>query len=166
VASQPLVYYQITTVTGNRRGAGTDANVHVILYGENGDSGKRPLEGAGNCFEKGRSDTFGIEAIELGTIKRITIGHDGTGFGSGWFLDKVIVKSFSLKKEWYFLCGKWLDKSEDDGKIERDLFAQDQDGVASQPLVRYQVAITTGDRRGAGTDANVFVTVYGDKGTQ
>lgn len=26
--------------TGDRRGAGTDANVFIVLYGENGNSGK------------------------------------------------------------------------------------------------------------------------------
>ena len=62
------------------------------------------------------------------------------------------------------MCGRWLDKSEDDGLIERDLDAQDADGVASEPLVRYKVAVTTGERRGAGTDANVFIQVYGKKG--
>lgn len=32
---------------------------------------------------------------------------------------------------------------------------QEQDGQASTPLVGYRVAVTTADRRGAGTDANV-----------
>ena len=52
------------------------------------DSGKRKLEGQGNLFERAQRDSFGIECVELGAIKRITIGHDGSGFGSGWFLDK------------------------------------------------------------------------------
>jgi hypothetical protein len=164
VATAPMAYYKVTTVTGDRRGAGTDANVYIILHGDQGDSGKRKLEAPGNCFERGHSDNFGFEAVELGNIKKITIGHDGAGFGSGWFLDKVVVQSMSLKKDWYFLCGRWLDKSEDDGKIEREIDASDADGVASQPLVRYKVAVTTGDRRGAGTDANVFIVVYGKNG--
>ena len=50
----------------------------------------------------------------------------------------------SLKKEYYFLCGRWLDKSEDDGLIERELVAQEADGVACEPLIRYKVAVTTG----------------------
>jgi hypothetical protein len=134
------------------------------VYGENGDSGKRKLEGSGNLFERSRSDNFGFECVELGNISRVIIGHDGSGVGSGWFLDKVIVKSVSLKKEWYFLCGKWLDKGEDDGKIERELVASEQDGVASKPLTRYSVSVTTGDRRGAGTDASVYIQVYGKSG--
>lgn len=60
------------------------------------------------------------------------------------FLDKVIVKSESLKKEWYFLCGRWLSKDHEDNQIARELVAQDEDGVAAAPLVRYKVAVTTG----------------------
>jgi hypothetical protein len=40
-------------------------------------------------------------------------------------------------------------------KIERELRAQEDDGQASTPLVGYRVAVTTADRQGAGTDANV-----------
>lgn len=53
----------------------------VILHGEKGDSGKRALESAGNNFERGRVDTFGIELLDIGDLTKITIGHDGSGFG-------------------------------------------------------------------------------------
>jgi hypothetical protein len=62
------------------------------------------------------------------------------------------------------LCGKWFDKSEEDGQIERDVPATGQDGKASTPLVSYKISVVTGDRHGAGTDANVFIQVFGDKG--
>jgi PLAT/LH2 domain len=69
--------------------------------------------------------------VELGAITKIVIGHDGNsltcmfraklclgaGFGAGWFLEKVVVKSESLAKEWFFLCGRWLDANQDDGKV-------------------------------------------------
>jgi lipoxygenase homology domain-containing protein 1 len=32
---------------------------------------------------------FGVECADLGNLTKIRIGHDGAGFGSGWFLDKV-----------------------------------------------------------------------------
>lgn len=38
--------------TGDKRGAGTDANVYVILFGENGDSGEKYLDDAKNNFER------------------------------------------------------------------------------------------------------------------
>ena len=37
-------------------------------------------------------------------------------------LDKVEIDAPALGKRWYFPCGRWLDKGEDDGQIERELF--------------------------------------------
>ena len=97
--------------TGDKRGAGTDANVYIILHGESTSTAKYKLESTGNNFERGRVDTFGIESIDVGELKKITIGHDGTGLGSGWFLDNVVVKDQTFRnKEYKFQCGKWLDK--------------------------------------------------------
>ena len=36
-------------------------------------------------------DRFKLRAVHLGDIQKITIGHDGKGAGSGWFLEKVVV---------------------------------------------------------------------------
>lgn len=33
-----------------------------------------------------------IEALDMGRVYKIRIGHDGTGIGAGWFLEKVDVK--------------------------------------------------------------------------
>ena len=47
--------YELTTFTGNRFGAGTDSNVFVILYGDNGNTGRKILEHNGaNDFERGQ----------------------------------------------------------------------------------------------------------------
>lgn len=37
-------------------------------------------------------DVFHIEAVSLGELKKVTIGHNKAGTDPGWFLDKVIVK--------------------------------------------------------------------------
>ena len=42
--------------TGDVSGAGTDANVSIILYGTLGDTGNRPLKQKGrNLFERGQT---------------------------------------------------------------------------------------------------------------
>lgn len=94
-----VVKYKVSVRTGDKRGAGTDANVFIILHGETGDTGKRSLESAGNNFERGRVDIFGIEAVDIGELTKVTIGHDGTGFGSGWFLDNVTVRDQTLRNK-------------------------------------------------------------------
>lgn len=35
---------------------------------------------------------FEIEAVTLKKIKKIEIGHDGKGYGGGWYLEKVVIK--------------------------------------------------------------------------
>ena len=54
-------------------------------------------------------------------MKKIRIGHDGKGFGSGWHLKEVKIES--LGQTWICECNRWLDKNEDDGKLERELDA-------------------------------------------
>ena len=52
----------------------------------------------------------------------LRIGQDNSGFGgAGWMLDNVEVEAPSLSKRLHFPCGRWLDKKEDDGLIEREL---------------------------------------------
>jgi hypothetical protein len=56
----------------------------------------------------------------------------------------------TLTKEKYSSeCNRWFSVDEDDGKIARDL------EVTYQDVVFYEVKVFTGDKRGAGTDADV-----------
>ena len=60
--------------TGDIRGAGTDANVYIILIGDNGDTGKlmlRQAENTKNKFERGRTDMFTIEAMDIGKVCKL-----------------------------------------------------------------------------------------------
>ena len=77
---------------------------------------------------------------------------------------RVIIFDPVANKEYFFLCGKWFDKSEGDGLIERDIPASDKDGVSYAPLVTYKLKVMTGDRKGAGTNANVFINIFGENG--
>ena len=54
-------------------------------------------------------------------IKKILIGHDGSSFGAGWFLDEVSVNDLTRGGKYTFVFNRWFDKKEDDGKIEREL---------------------------------------------
>lgn len=72
------------------------------------------------CF---RTDEFIVECPNLGTIKKLRIGHDNTGPSPGWYLDKVIVDDIEGRRVYEFQCNRWLAKDEDDGLICRDLVA-------------------------------------------
>jgi len=63
--------YHVSVRTGDMIGAGTDANVYVILYGDQGDTGKLNLKQAINTknkFERGRTDQFKLEAVDIGKV--------------------------------------------------------------------------------------------------
>lgn len=135
-------------LTGDRRGAGTDANVYLAIYGANGDCGKRQLSGKGNCFERNKTDSFELELLDLGDLTKVRVSHDNSLAGSvrlsvrcspfantihlqGWFLNKIIITNKTTSAKWYFLCGRWLDTDEDDGQLERELPAATADGRRS-----------------------------------
>ena len=42
---------------------------------------------------------------------------------AGWHLKEVLIESKTDGRRWLFECNRWLDKKEDDGKIERELIA-------------------------------------------
>ena len=46
--------YHISTYTGDKKGAGTDANVVITVFGEEGDSGEHTLNNSRNNFERGK----------------------------------------------------------------------------------------------------------------
>jgi hypothetical protein len=69
---------------------------------------------------------------------------DSKGFFPGWFLDKIIVESEKTQEKWFFNCGKWLAKGEDDGLIERELPAE-KEGADPIPILSYKVSAITGN---------------------
>ena len=103
--------YYLQVLTGSEENAGTKASVYLQLTGKHGDSGKRRLLRSKNNkdrkFLAGQMDVFEIEAVYLGRLQRVTVGHDGKEAGQGWFLEKVVVKeSKNAKNEMIFPCKK------------------------------------------------------------
>ena len=85
------VEYTVVTKTGDKIGAGTDAKVYIIIYGEKEQTEKINLSKDKDPFEKGKEDSFKIHSKNVGDIKKINISHDGKNIGDGWYLDSVKV---------------------------------------------------------------------------
>ena len=68
-----------------------------------------PLEIALKLFIAFRQvDEFLIEAVSLKKLDKVRVGHDSTGPGSGWFLDKVVIKDpEDNTKEYVFPCNRF-----------------------------------------------------------
>lgn len=118
--------YIITVTTGDKKNAGTNARIFIILCG-----GKDGLENSGKIwletgkFQQGRTDIFNVDiAKKLSPLSKLEIGHDNSGAAAGWFLDQVIVYCASVGYEQFFPCDNWLATDEGDGLIQRTLYEQ------------------------------------------
>ena len=82
--------WSIFIYTSNIKDAGTDANVHIQIYGNKGASAQIHLSKENeNSFEKGKVDKFDLNLPEIGKPTKVKIGHDNKGMFSGWHLEKV-----------------------------------------------------------------------------
>jgi hypothetical protein len=64
--------YLVKVKTGDVRNAGTDARVHLKIFGTKGDTGNKHLKNSDNTsnkFERGREDDFRIEADDIGKVR-------------------------------------------------------------------------------------------------
>ncbi|KAL7975753.1 hypothetical protein Chor_001243, partial [Crotalus horridus] len=132
-----------------------------------------------------------IEAVDVGRIYKIRIGHDGAGFADGWFLENVVIKKMGTKtsgvgkkkkkkkkisteeKEeeethqtdalqvYNFVAHRWLASDEEDKELVVELTPEEASELEANT---YEVHVITGLIWGAGTDANVYLSIYGERG--
>ena len=70
-------------------------------------------------FEPGSSETFTIEALDIGDICQVEVGHDGVTPGLGWFLKEMEIHTQIKGLSYYITCNQWLAKDKTDGLIIR-----------------------------------------------
>ncbi|XP_062424526.1 lipoxygenase homology domain-containing protein 1-like [Rhea pennata] len=167
----PLLMYEIHVYTGSKLGAETDSNVYINLIGTRGDAGKRKLHRSKNNnvkFQHGQMDIFCIKAVSLGELEKVLISHDGTGPGSGWFLDKIVIKHKEGKEaqEVVFPCNRWLDEYQEDGKTERELIAKKYSSSkkAFSKAQQWRVRVKTDSDSPEPQECKRTLVIYGSKG--
>uniref|UniRef100_A0A383W527 PLAT domain-containing protein n=1 Tax=Tetradesmus obliquus TaxID=3088 RepID=A0A383W527_TETOB len=172
-AAAGRVNFRVAVTTSDVRGAGTDANVALVLYGEKGDTGERKLESSANDFERGKTDTFFVRSPDIGPVHSLRISHDSSGLGPAWHLARIKVTNTSSGQALLFPYNGWLDDKhgcsqllwpDRDGDGKGDA-ATHGSGTAASPEVKYAVTVYTSAVRNAGTSANVFCELHGSKGT-
>lgn len=69
--------YEITIMTSDMKGAGTDCGVFMLMYGKNGQrSPEIRLENSPANFARGKTDIFEVGAPDLGEVAKVIMGHD------------------------------------------------------------------------------------------
>jgi hypothetical protein len=152
-----LINYEIEIETGKRSYSGTDANVYIKLYGENNKHTELIKIGknSSNDFEKGTITRENIKCKDIGKISRIYVEHDNTGARAGWFLEKVKVNSSYDTST--FEVKEWL--SNKDKNIHPSTTA-----IEDSMKIKHIIIIETGEKESSGTDAGVYIQLYGDNG--
>jgi len=162
------VKYHITVYTSDIRGAGTDASVFMELEGEKGTVGFTRLEASSKDFERGSVDTFQVQGSDIGKLTKIGVKTDNSGWGAAWHLQQVEIRSEATGELYVFPCNNWFDASNGDKKIERELLVgvgelKEGESPPAEGRAQYKVTVFTSDKSGAGTDANVFLSLKGPK---
>ena len=90
--------WSIFVYTSDIKNAGTDANVHIQVFGTKSATGIIQLDNKinddKNLFETGSCDLFDKNLPDIGKPVKIKIGHDNKGMFAGWHLDKVFSKKY------------------------------------------------------------------------
>ena len=91
--------YKINVKTSDIRGAGTDANVYVTLFGAYGDSGELHLKDSetnSDPFENNQNDVFTFkDMLSLGPLTKVRVWHDNKGenpdsWAKCWQLERIL----------------------------------------------------------------------------
>jgi hypothetical protein len=164
------VDYNVTIVTGDIKEAGTDGHAFLILFGEHADTGKIELKKSKehrDKFQRGQTDSFTFNAVDVGDITKLRVGHDGHREGiftnPSWYIDHIEVDAPTLGKLFTFKAEVWLDKDKGEGILETDLYpeAAGANGAITEYKAKkaWQLEVHTSDVDKAGTDANVTAVV-------
>ena len=148
--------YKIKIKTGDISSAGTNSNVYIKLYGDRITDFIKLDNLSHNDFERGKTDLYNISNIDIGKIEKIEIKHDNTGDNPSWFLEKVEI--IKRNKQYNFTAQRWLSKGP--GLSLNTIINEDLEQF------KYLVTIKTANKKNAGTNANIYIRLYGEKQSQ
>ncbi|XP_048192982.1 polycystic kidney disease protein 1-like 1 [Perognathus longimembris pacificus] len=115
--------YALVMATGFRSMSQFTSKVFIVLYGENGLSETRELCSSEKPLHPGNSKHTFILSVsaQLGPLQKIRLWHDCQGCSPSLFISHVMVKDLCSGHGWFFPAQCWLDASQADGRVEREL---------------------------------------------
>lgn len=106
--------FVIYVKTGDKKNAGTDANVKIKLHGPNGSNtdGLTLDNFFRNDFESGQLDVFPIKEIKVkdfgSVVSKVEFWRDNAGIGADWFVDKIVVENNKTNESFTFPVFRWI----------------------------------------------------------
>ncbi|XP_032223635.2 lipoxygenase homology domain-containing protein 1 isoform X2 [Nematostella vectensis] len=151
------VTYDVMFKTGSQPDAGTSANVFFQLHGDKESTEEILLKDENaNLFARSGMDKFKVETRDVGKIESLRVGHDNAGPSPEWYLEQVCIDTKDERS--VFNVNQWI------GGRNPTVVKVRPEPYEKLPDLDYRVTIKTGDEPEAGTDANVFLTMYGERG--
>ncbi|CAF1260047.1 unnamed protein product [Rotaria magnacalcarata] len=163
-----LSVYILQVRTGGKPFAGTDSNIQVTIRGSTSQTPKLALTSArANLFEQNQVDTFAIVGWDIGDLAEITVESDKSQLAADWDLQemamwKIVPNEDNNHSMVYFPFNAWLGKSTSRSKAKRETYPSTDHHIKGP--ICYHITVKTGKDFGAGTDANVFIIIYGNSG--
>ena len=139
-SSSFILQYTIKVYTSDLRGAGTDDDIAIQLWGDKSHTAPLKLDTTANNFERNMTDVFTPKAADVGEMQYIIVKKagnmlQGSSFlGGDWHLQQVEVHHPGLKKTYFFFCNEWLK-----GNCEKKLMV----GQGGSGHCRYKVVVFT-----------------------
>ncbi len=171
-----LTKYLIHVRTSNLDGAGTSGKVRLSLLGDARFEELKLDKSLNHSkpFKRGCEDTFVFQLAPLGILRSATVMLQHASC-SPWHLQEIEVLDTSSMQSYIFSCNQWVDPGLDNSQA---VLISNSDGSSwvslrlkkpkqrpheyLQDLLLYKVCVRTSDIKGAGTDANVFISITGE----
>ena len=103
--------YIVYVKTGDRKGAGTGADVYLALYNTEGKRSREiKLEGKWwkDEFGSGKIDSFPVDNVpNFGTLDKLEVWTDG---GDDWYVERISVEDAVTKERTPFPVHRWVKK--------------------------------------------------------
>ncbi|XP_060063390.1 allene oxide synthase-lipoxygenase protein-like isoform X2 [Ylistrum balloti] len=103
--------HTVWVTTGDKKNAGTDANVSVRFHGGEGKASTDVITLDNffrNDFERGQKDTFSVTATVVENIDNIELWRDSAGLKDEWFLNIVEVLCRTSGRKYIFPIYRWI----------------------------------------------------------
>uniref|UniRef100_A0A2K6EZH2 Oxygen-regulated protein 1 n=1 Tax=Propithecus coquereli TaxID=379532 RepID=A0A2K6EZH2_PROCO len=156
--------WKVSIITSDLPNAGTSSQIYIILYGQHRSSAPVYLYGTdGAPFQDGHENIFTITVGDIGTLFKIRIGHTNCGCSPSWHCKEIRLQNMNSGTQFYIPVQRWLARDQEDGEICRE-FPILNKGHPVLPVTIYEVYVATGELWNAGTVANVYISIFGEKG--
>lgn len=152
--------YEVTVTTGNEANSGTDADISLYLKDKDGTITSTidlsDINQYANAFEKGDTDTFPIYAPnDFDECTNAYFYSNHKNAAAGWLLSEFTVTRVQGGTDGFtFASGQWFEK---EGTINF--------GKYSGSTGSFYLEIKTKNTSGAGTNSDIWLTIYGSDGT-